>query len=171
MKYNNKLIKRVELGRLIRNELMKKLPNNVYQLSQLFNKNPATILYHLKILEREEKVIKQKNIENGRFQTTYLPNLLVEKNEISLSKDFFHTTRNEVWIYALTSNTFGISVEEHPDWKEASLWHDCLNNVTKGEGYFIKLPEKVVKFYDIPFRTVKPIYSPDKKQALFTFYF
>jgi hypothetical protein len=170
MKVNENLIKRIENGRKFRAELLKKLPSNIYQLAQLFGKNPATILYHLKILEKEETIFKQNNVLNGRAQAIYAPKLTFENNELLLSKDLFYPTEKEVCFYALSGNSFGISSCANPEWKEKSLFNIPINFKITEEGFIIQLPEKIANFYEIPLNTVRPIYSIDKKQAIFTIF-
>jgi len=170
MKENNNISSNLEKGLKIRKEILKRLPNNIYQLSKELNKSPATIQHHLNILTKQVKVHFFKKEENGRTQKLYsILELNPEKNIIKLSKKLFEIKNQEVFGYALSGNAFGICSELNTEWKNLALWEGILGFQENGDHIEVEIPEKIMNFYRIPFNAISPTYNDKKDCVLLSF--
>lgn len=167
---NNIISSNSEKGLKIRREILKRLPNNIYQLGKELNKSPATIQHHLDILTKQAKVHFFKKEENGRIQKIYsILELNPEKNIIKLSKELFEVKNRELFGYALSGNTFGICSESNVAWANLALWKGILKFYENGDNIEIEVPEKIMNFYRIPFNAINPTYNDTKDCVLLSF--
>lgn len=159
-----------EKGLKMRKEILKRLPNNIYQLSKELNKSPATIQHHLDILTKQTKVHFFKKEENGRIQKIYsILELNPEKNIIKLSKKLFEVKNHELFGYALSGNTFGICSEFKQEWINFALWKGMLNFREEDDSIEIEIPERIMNFYRIPFNAINPTYNDTRDCVLLSF--
>ena len=170
MQSNSKKIKKIEKGEKIRKDVLRNLPNNIYKLGKILDKNPATILYHLNILEKRRMVTSFKREENGRTQRIFsIIELNEERNVVKVSRQLFEIKNNEIYGYALSGNTFGISSGIKRNWVDASIWKNPLRFQENGASIEIEIPEKIMNFYQIPFNSINPTYSKKKDYIFITF--
>ncbi|MHC1592042.1 MAG: ArsR/SmtB family transcription factor [Candidatus Helarchaeales archaeon] len=162
----------IKQGERIRKEILKRLPNTPYGLSRELDRNPATILHHLKILQKQGMVRSVRKEKNGRINTIYyIIRVNEKKNEIILSKELFEVDNaSKIHGYALSGSTFGISIDEKAEWDRIAIWKQELSYNVNENTIKIKIPEKIMNFYEIPFNSILPSYNEKKNYVLFSFY-
>ncbi|MHA1894226.1 MAG: ArsR/SmtB family transcription factor [Candidatus Helarchaeota archaeon] len=160
-----------EKGERIRKEILKRLPSTPYKLSKELDRNPSTILHHLKILLKQGIVHSIKKENKGRINTIYsIIKLNENKNEIILSRSLFKVNNgSKIFGYALSGNTFGISNKEKKEWDKGTIWKEVLHHDIKGNEIKIKIPENIWRFYEIPLNSILPSYSEKKDHVFLTF--
>lgn len=160
----------LEKGEKVRRKILQKLPNNIYQLAKELNKNPSTISYHLNILMKQSKIHYFKEEIDGKLQKIFsIIGLDEEKNTLKLAKALFEVKNNFVFGYALNGNVFGICSGSNSEWQANALWSSTLPIKMSETEIEIKIPKKIMNFYQIPFNTINPSYSEKKDCVLLTF--
>jgi hypothetical protein len=148
--------------------LVKKSPGlSAYDASLKMRKPPSTVHSAIKrMTEKGELVTRNILRKTGKITLLYpqsysLPdNTLIEIPREVI--DMGNPSWLDAFIYALNSESIGISGESVPEWESNCLWKEKAKVDREQKELLVKLPAKIANFYQVQKKEVMQVFLNNK---------
>jgi len=148
--------------------LVKKSPGlSAYDVSLKMRKPPSTVHSAIKrMTEKGELVTRNILRKTGKITLLYPPGYSLPDNTLIEIPREVVDVRNPSWldafIYALNSESIGISGESVPEWESNCLWKEKAKVDREQKELLVKLPAKIANFYQIQKKEVLQVFLNNK---------
>jgi len=148
--------------------LVKKSPGlSAYDLSLKIGKPPSTVHSAIKRMTRKGELVTKSILrKTGKITLLYPEGYSFPDNTlVEIPREVVHV-RNPSWlnafIYALNSESIGISGEPVPEWESNCLWKEQAKVDRERKELLVKLPEKIANFYQVEKKEIMQVFLNNK---------
>lgn len=148
--------------------LVKESPGlSAYDVSLKMSKPPSTVHSAIRRMARKGELVTKSILrKTGKITLLYPEGYAFPDNTlVEIPREVVHIG-NPSWldafIYALNSESIGISAESVPEWESNCLWKEKVKVDRDRKELLVKLPEKIAKFYQIQKKEMMQVFLNNK---------